>query len=275
MSNATRTPLPDYERPPVIEVVCGIQFDPLPKFQATALGMFWERVRGEYPTTQEMPPLGPVIERFGAEPDSGAAQMELPAVPPLPRMFLIHQIPNWLIQLQRERFLHNWRKVNKSDPYPRYPTVFEKFWNAWTEFLGFCRAEKLGEPAINQCEITYINHIPAGEGWETIGDLGEVFPDLKWRADRAFLPCPDSAAWRVAFTLPESKGRLHVSLKHAIRREDSQPVLLCELTARGLPSSGEDNAVQEWFELGREWIVRGFADLTGEQIQENVWIRRA
>ena len=28
-----------------------------------------------------------------------------------------------------------------------------------------------------------------------------------------------------------------------------------------------------WFDLAHEWIVRGFADLTTEKIQQNIWRR--
>lgn len=33
--------LPHFEAPPVAEVVCGIQFDPLLKFQSPHFGAFW------------------------------------------------------------------------------------------------------------------------------------------------------------------------------------------------------------------------------------------
>ncbi len=274
MSQAAKLPLPDYESPPVIEVVCGIQFEPLPKFQAASLGLFWQRVRDEYTCAQEVPPLPAVVERFGVDAMPTSPQAELSAVPPLPRMFFVHREPSWLIQLQRERFLHNWRKDKESEVYPRYPAVFEKFWKAWVRFVQFCRDEDLGNPGINQLEITYINHIPSGAAWESLADVAKVFPDLSWRNAARFLPSPESVGLRLAFALPESQGRLHVSLKHAIRVADDQPVLLCELTARGMPRGSDEAAIRDWFDLGREWIVRGFADLVGEAVQRECWGRK-
>ena len=274
MVNSGEKPLPDYERPPVIEVVCGIQFEPMENFQATTFGLFWQTIRDEYVKTQEMAPLPQVIEQFPAAAKPSQPQVEIIGTPPLPRVFFVHKIPSWLIQLQRDRFLHNWRKEKDEDIYPRYPVVFDKFWKAWEKFSKFCKDENLGEPTVNQLEITYINHIPIGHGWKTLGDLEKVFPDVGWRCAERFLPSPESIGLRLSFILPDSQGRLHVSLKHAIRVADSQPVLLCDLTARGMPPSNDTSAIRAWFDLGREWIVRGFADLADEKNQKEQWGRK-
>ena len=67
--------------------------------------------------------------------------------------------------LRRDQWLDLARKldwdfsyVKEEDVYPRYPVVFDKFWKAWLKFSEFCKDENLGEPIINQLEITYINH---------------------------------------------------------------------------------------------------------------------
>ena len=274
MANSEETPLPDYERPPVIEVVCGIQFEPMANFQATTFGLFWQTIRDEYIQVQEMAPLLPVFEQFSPFTKISQPRVEILGTPPLPRIFFVNKISSWLIQLQRDRFLHNWRKEKDEDIYPRYPVVFDKFWKAWEKFYKFCKDENFEEPIVNQLEITYINHIPVGHGWKTLGDLGKVFPDVGWRCEERFLPLPESIGLVLSFILPESQGRLHVSLKHAIRVTDSQPVLLCELTARGMSSSKNSSAIKAWFALGREWIVRGFADLIDKKIQKEQWGRK-
>lgn len=266
--------LPDYEKPPVIEVVCGIQFERIPQFQPTAFGLFWQRVRQGYPQTEGKPPLSPKIEKYGKAARAEDAEVEVSLTLPLPRMFFINQVPNWLIQMQADRFLHNWRKVGEEDAYPHYPEIFERFWRQWTTFRSFCQDEGLEQPQVNQLEITYINHIPVGEGWQQLADWGRVFPDLRWRNGHQFLPGPESAVWRASFLLPNAQGRLHVSLRHAIRTKDNCQVLLCELTARGMAGSLDDTGLHDWFELGHEWIVRGFADLASAEIQEQVWRRR-
>ena len=274
MADSGTEPLPSYDRPPVIEVVCGLQYEPLEAFQAVAFGLLWQRFRDEYPKVEQNPPLAQVIERFG-EAMTEQRRVEVSNVPPLPRLFFVHKIPNWLLQIQADRLLHNWRKTEDSDVYPRFPEVFGKFWSAWEIFLRFCNDEKLGDPRVNQLEVTYINHIVLDEGWSGLGATGEVFPDLSWRKKRSFLGIPESIAWKANFAMPDESGRLHVSLRHALRREDRKPVLLCELTARGMPKTSDSDAIRDWFHLGREWIVRGFADLTSEHVQEEIWQKKS
>ena len=273
MVTSSPQPLPDYDLPPVIEVVCGLQFAALEGFQATAFGLLWQRFKAEYPTYEQQPSLPQVIERF-SEPIAKELRVDLSSVPTLPRMFFVHQAPCWLVQVQSDRFLHNWRKQPETEVYPHFPEVYKRFWSAWERFLEFCRDEKIGTPEVNQLELTYINHIVQGEGWDGPATIGQVFPDLAWRTQRSFLPPPESVGWKIRFALPIASSRLHASVRHAVRRRDMKPVLLCELTARGLPGSLDADAIREWFHLGREWIVRGFADLTHERVQKEIWKRK-
>lgn len=270
MANAANNSLPKYDKPPVIEVVCGMQFAPLGSFQATAFGLLWERLRKDYPVSEQHPPLAHIIERFG-QLTIDEPRVEISKMLPLPRMFFVHKAPCWLMQVQNDRFHHNWRKVQDGDTYPHFEKLQDKFWSAWAVFLKFCRDEKLGEPQIDQLEITYINHIIEGEGWDQLGATGKVFPDIAWRSEHSFLPDPEALTWKTSYLLPDQLGRLHVSVRSAFRLDDIKPVLLCELTTRGKPSFLREKEIRSWFQLGREWIVRAFADLTAEEIQQEMW----
>lgn len=264
--------LPDYDSPPVIEVVYGIQFPPL-GLQSPTIGVFWQTIRQEYPTFAENPPLAPTIEKFDS--DKGTeTQVELLARPPLPRLWFIDKTSNWILQVQEDRFLHNWRKVHEEDVYPRFQTVSTRFLEAWDRFLAFCQIEGLGPPTVNQLELIYINHITVTDVADCVREASHIFPDVRWREAHGFLPPPETLAWKTSFLLPDRQGRLHVSMRHAIRRKDKQPVLLLELTARGMAPSGERERIHSWFGLAREWIVRGFADLTDEQVQKERWGRK-
>lgn len=269
----TNQPIPDYESPPVIEVVYGVQFDSL-GLQCPTIGLFWQAVRQEYPSFVENPPLAPVIERF--DPDRRTeTQIELTTRPPLPRLWFIDRTENWLIQLQDDRFLYNWKKVKDQDAYPRFEVVSRKFLEAWDQFLGFCQREGLALPTVNQLELTYINHINVGDVETYVMEASSIFPDMRWRESHEFLPSPETLAWKTSFLFPDRQGRLHASMRHAIRRKDQKPVLLLELTARGMPASKERESLRGWFAMAREWIVRGFADLTDKQVQKERWGRKA
>lgn len=80
----------------------------------------------------------------------------------------------------------------------------------------------------------------------------------------------------MSFPLPESTGRLHVTLRQMRRIQDGREVLALDLTARGFPAGPEASgreSMLSWFDVAREWIVRGFADLTTLEAQKDLWGR--
>jgi uncharacterized protein (TIGR04255 family) len=273
MTSLDSQPLPDYENPPVIEVVLSAQFSPLEGFQAPHLGLFWQRIRDQYPKAETAAPLAHVIEKSELTALSETMQVDVLSMPPLPRVLFVDSSNNWLVQFQSDHLVQNWRRTSPEEPYPHFPALMERFSHAWKTLHEFCEAERIAPPHVNQLEVTYINHIPVAEGWNHPKDLGQVFVDFGWNAHARFLPEPEAVAWKMAFVLPEKQGRLHISVRQAVRRDDNRPVLLCELTARGMPSDRTDDAIRTWLLLGREWIVRGFADVMSREIQEQLWKR--
>jgi len=261
-------PIPAFEQPPVNEVICGIAFLPLERLLVPHIGLLWEKFRADYPTCKEADPLVPLVETF----ESPQATPDL-AIPFLPRVWFISRDDNAIIQLQRDRFLHNWRKVRPTDQYPRYNTVRTQFEERLLAFREFITENELGTISPLQFEMTYLNHIPIGKGWEKLADVGNVFPDLQWRTSREFLGAPERLTWRTAFPLPNQTGRLHVSVSSGMRRHDNLAVLVFELTVRGIGADRSLDGLWEWLSVAREWIVRGFADLTGPEMHKNIWKR--
>lgn len=263
----------DYENPPVVEVVCGITFRPLDGLLAPQIGLFWQRLRDEYPQCREVPPLVPVVETYDGKPVD--PQIELRNVPPLPRIWFVSKGKHFILQLQRDRFLHNWRKLAPDDDYPRYGEVTARFYEMLAKFKAFLADEDLPELDPIQYEMTYVNHMPLGEGWDGLEQVGRVFPDFNWRQDaERFLPTPETMNWQTRFALPDRQGRLHASMKKGVRSLDECEVLILDLTVRGFPGSGDADGMKRWFGLARGWIVKSFAELTGTEMQEKVWRKR-
>jgi len=261
----------EYENPPVVEVVCGILFTPIEQLLAPHLGLLWEKFKVGYPKCQEVPPLMPVIERFEqlSEPE-----MKISDTPPLPRIWFLDADDNRIIQVQRDRFLHNWKRMCPEDEYPRYRIVIETFRRYLALFQSFLAEADLGGIQPLQYEMTYVNIIPQGEAWDDTSELGRVFPDFIWRVnDKRFLAKPDAFVWRTRFVLPDRKGRLHTKIEMGRRVKDEHPLLRFELTARGIGTDRSLDGMWGWFDTAREWIVRGFTDLTGSEAQENIWRR--
>jgi len=269
----TSSDLPDYENPPLIEVVCGVLFRPIKGLLAPHLGLLWQKYSPPYSGCQEVAPLAPLREQLEGE-GAKPAELEFGEVPPLPRVWFVHEKGRGVIQVQRDRFLHNWRKLDPADEYPRYHNVIGLFRGHLETLEGFLAEKGLGEISPLQYEMTYINLIPVGEGWTSLADIGAVLPDLSWRsnADR-FLPSFEGCGYHAGFLLPNRAGRLHVVLRTGRAKQDGRPVLQLELTTRGMGADTSRAVMWNWFDLAHEWIVRGFTDLTGGGFQQQVWKR--
>lgn len=263
MNKVESQSFPDYEKPPVVEVVCGIVFETIKGFMGHHIGLFWQKVREEFPGCKQ-------ATRLEINPETETLNL----ADYLPRAWFVSEKQNTLIQLQDNMFFFNWRRMQDDEAYPRYSTIIEAFKNNLGVFQEFLKEENLGSINPNACELTYINHIPKGEGWESLSDTKEVFRDFAWNStDERFLPEPVHLAGQISFSLPKDKGYLNLRLHRGERKADKNPVLILHNSARGLGANKSMEAVWEWFEVAHEWIVRGFADLTGSTIQKNIWKR--
>lgn len=272
MAETERT-LPDYQQPPVVETLLGVQFTPLTNFSIPHFGLYWDRIRKDYPNYQVLPRLGQSIEQFGSglvsRPKIGVEFVSTPEV----RCWFIEKSGRMLTQVQSDRFLHNWRKVDPNDVYVHYDRIRPRFIEEWTRFCAFLKDEGIAPPEVNQCELTYVNHIDLGKGWSSYGELNKVISFWSGTSSGNFLPVPESVNIGARFVLPDKRGRLYIELQPAIRPHDAKEILQLNLTARGKPESNSLDKILEWFDLGHEWIVRGFTDFTAKEIHE-FWERK-
>jgi hypothetical protein len=153
--------------------------------------------------------------------------------------------------------------------------VIEKFQAYLSVFRTFLEDNNLGRLDPLQYEMTYVNHIPQGEGWKKNEEIRNLFPDFGLKSsNNRFLPMPEGMNWRTIFVLPNNAGRLHVTIRQGILREQNLPMILLELTVRGIGEFKSPEQIRDWFNLAHEWIVFGFADLTSKEVQRKIWKRR-
>jgi|SRR5579862_459859 len=265
--------VPDYDNPPVTETALGVLFTPVEGWQIPHFGLFWQNIKELYPTAEVNPPLAPDIE-------PAVLQFKQPEVPkleivstPAVRCWFLNAPKTELIQLQNDRLIHNWRKVSGSEPYPHYETTRPAFERDWTVFCEFLNSQGFGKPDIRQCEVTYVNHIDRGNGWESFADLPKVFPSWTGATSENYLPNPESASFNLSYPMPQNKGRLRITFIHAFRPSDAKETLQLTLTARGKPASSSTSDLLAWLDAGRESVVRGFTDFTSKSMHE-IWRRK-
>jgi len=156
--------LPDFRKPPIAETVLSLQFEPIPGLASAHLGLLWERFRQELPLIEEHPPLPPVFETFDI-PLPAQLEVTIEEKPPVPRVWFVNETKTELIQMQPDRFIHNWRKMEGIEPYPHYEPIRERFRSEVAVLEEFLNDEKLGAMVANQCEITYVNHVEPSAVW--------------------------------------------------------------------------------------------------------------
>lgn len=270
--------LPEFDNPPVVEVALSVQFETLANLRTPQLGLLWQEFRDRFPVTEEHPPLDTVLERFGVPPTpKGVARFQMLTAPPVPRCWFLNKEGTELVQVQQDRFVHNWRKAGDKDAYPRYDHVRTTFESELRRFGEFLLGQQAGELNPNQCEITYVNHITSGEGWKHHGQLGDVLTLFAPRYTDEFRPVPEDGRLSVRYVIPndagEPVGRLHVAVEPVYRSADDVPMFALTLTARGRPLGDGVPGVLGFLDVGREWIVRTFASITTPKMH-TIWRRK-
>jgi uncharacterized protein (TIGR04255 family) len=263
-------PLPDFERPPLNEVALSIQFEPLSGFGLPHFGLFWSRVRDRYPRNEDKTPLAHIVEASAPKPQKGLSAITVQEEFPPPRCWLLDQSGNSLIQLQRDRFVRNWRQIDGSEVYPRYSTLSKLFFQEWEHFVAFACSESLGHPKINQCEVTYVYHLEPGIGWRDFSNLDGLFSFVVPRKIDSILDGPDLFGWNARYKLPGGYGAGHVKVDTVFRGRDLKLILAMNLVARGAPTGTTETDVSAWFNVAHEWIVRTFDELTNDSMHK-VW----
>ena len=267
---------PDYERPPVVETVLGVQFNEIPEFKNAHLGAFWKSLdTEEWSTVSDAPPLETQFERFGeAAKWSKGLQIKISQYP-ASRIQIKNRIGDRMIQVQNGRLHFNWMG-NGAENYRRFADVRSDFELVLGRFISFVAVENLGRVQPNQWEITYVNQIPKDTVWCTPADwaffrpLGGV-PDIKGLGEGESF----NGEWH--FVIPEKRGRLHVQWQHGAKLDAGQrEMVVLTLTARG-PVSGSDDiqGLVDGLNLGHDAIVWSFASLMSKAANEYWGLKNA
>lgn len=259
----------NFARPPVVETVLSVQFEKLPAMRSVHFGLFWNEIRNRFSKVEDRPAL-PVTFEQKDQPLSNKVHLQFESVESLgvQRIWLLDKTGTEMVQIQNDRFVKNWRKQTTA-PYPRYEKVvkpsFEKDLRLFQRFL---KKENLGLLKINQCEITYVNHIISGEGWDSWGDIAKVFSfysPVKGSPPGAANDFSIKLRFPITGSKKEWIGWLYVDVQPALNAADKKPMYAMTLTARGMCGKG-----YEFFDIGRECINRSFVELTTKHMHK-IW----
>ncbi len=257
--------LPEFDNPPLAEVALSVQFEPLLNLSTPLMGLLWLEFRERFPKTEEKPPLETVVERLGARGTGQPIPIKLFDTPPSRRIWFVDKSERELIQIQQDRFIHNWRKVKSDDEYPRYDLHIRKsFLENLTLFVDFIKKENLGELVPNQCEVTYVNHIYL-DNEESYKDLGKYFVGWNKQYSSSSLLDVEDISLKTRHIIKQGDnfvGRLHLSIDSAVSNKDDSSMYVITLTSRGKPNSTSIDSIMDFIDKGRKHIVKHFDSCT-------------
>lgn len=268
----TERELPEFGKPPVVETVLSASFRELPGFGTAGVIDLWaSQLRSDYPNVEERPRYAVPIERFGPS-GGGVINFEFGSTGlPSPRYWFVDESGAHLVQLQTDWIAHNWRKTPDRQVYERYPAGRDRFAGLLRNLEHYLLTSGAGPLVPLQCEVTYVNHIEVDPA---DGLAHGVLRDLDvGRRPAGLLADPETVALTQSYVIPvdgDPVGRLHVDVGVVPSAEG--PVLAINLTARGRPLGPGIDGVLEFCDLGRRWIVEGFAELTTKTMHDR-WER--
>lgn len=257
---AYQTDLPDYDNPPVVETVLGVQFSPIPDFSNAHLGAFWQALgQQEWPSVTDLPPLPRQEERFSPGGQWGRRLQLHLTQDPSGRVQIKNREGNRMVQLQNGRLHLNWLGKG-GDQYPRYSSVRAEFQDCLSRLRQFAEQQQLGTIEPDQWEVTYVNRIPQSTVWNAPSDW-TFFKPLNAIPSVDGLIEAESFSGEWHFVIPDQQGRLHIKWQHAIDAEQEPAEMIrLDLTARGPVKTSDDmeSSVLNGIDLGHETIVRSF-----------------
>jgi uncharacterized protein (TIGR04255 family) len=250
--------LPDFERPPVIEVAVGVEFVAMPALGAVTLVALARRWSAEYPDVYEQPPLPP-----GRSPGTVLAPFafQFSTWAPAIRLWMLRPDGQTLVQVQNDRLVLNWRRTNEGDQYPRYRVLLPEFLRLWDDFLAFVqeRTDQLPHTAV--AEVTFVNSIRS----PTAHDLSTVMATVATNEMPGTL-----VETRISHVLdvgePEAPARTWIEAAPGARADEIVLTVSTRGALRG--DAGDAEAITATLDHAHACGVNGFSQVTRQSMHE-------
>jgi len=256
--------LPDFENPPLTEVVLGVQFSPPNEYQQIYAWQVWDLYREKYSKVQEQPPLPPTFETFGIprimQPNIGFTNGPLHD-----RYWFLNEREDELIQFQQDRLLHNWRKAgDSSNDYPRFEKMIKNFEDELLKLEEYFHRVSQQNLNINQCELTYVNSIPLKQGQTEEGSKPENWVELL-SVNKLQFEHFVSQYTKIIKANDQPVARLVCDCGTGFDQKRN-PIIILNFTVKGpLPNNnGTISAAVKFLRDGRDTIVLSFDEITTE-----------
>lgn len=266
---ADQSLLPEYDQPPVVEVALAVEFKQSVNFSALALGRLADAWEDILPRAEERP----LLPKMGLPAEDlldTLFEIEETASNP-PRLWLQNDTGDHVAQIQHDRLVVNWRKGDLGGEYPRYETIRESMRDSWRRLTTACVELGHDEPIPFLCEVQYINHLGAEQGWNSAQDTARLIVPWRGMGDDDFLPQDYLNQFSLHCHFPKERdGWLTIDGWTSDHSETKKMTM--SLTSRGRALSENLDSALEFMDLAHVWIVRGFTAVTTQEAHK-IWRR--
>ncbi len=195
-----------------------------------------------------------------------AAEPPMVLMPSRERFWLVSADDSYILQLQDNLFIFNWRY--RGEEYPRFEALRERFWDYFGRFRQSLADAGLGAPEIRQIEVAYIN-------WITDRPVEDFMCFARTSVLlEAGLGAPEDQGWAARYLIREDGvpiARLQCQCQPALRAQPPKEGRGTQfgLTVRAPAPPGQivDDHLMNLVNVARVHIVRAFAALTTEEAQ--------
>lgn len=255
-----------FVNPPINELVVSLFHLPILELKAQHVGIYWERIRQRFQFCEQQPVV-----------TAGSTDIQpLADAPgeifPIPRFWFHSDKHPTLIQIQRNAFMLNWRRVSDAQDYPHFEAVVDDFWRelgTYTTFIGDIVGGKLD--VVQKCELTYINLVEQSEFFASPSDVKAVLPVLSSLTGLATKDRELSGMNGVITHRVNPSLFVDLSTRVGRQRETGQLVLVFELKAHGSPADLSLDGARTWYEAAHDATYKMFLDATSKHMQEETW----
>ncbi len=260
-------------------------------------GRFASEVRSDLPRRSRQSVVPRNEEKFDERQAQSSFEIRLEGPADLPRIMFESETRVEVVQLQPHRLTLNWREAIPGTSYPRYKALRKRF----MALLGLLLAalDEVGQQhPVELAEVTYVNPIefPGDDATDGVGkthpDLANIINRFKKRSKTAFLPEAEDARLQARWRIPDKAGapigRLYLSVEPGLRPSRLKspalttpdvppqaltPIYVVNLNARVMPGGNTVDRAMKALDVGHEWVVLGFEDLTTAEMHDH-WGKR-
>lgn len=262
-----------FDKPPLTEVAFSLQFEPIEELHLGFLGLLWDVFRDRYPIVQHGDEISHQIEKFGVLPREVPPDLKFLKQLPLPRMMFFSEDMQYLLQVQKDRFILNWRNLDPKHnfKYPRYRNLKKHFLNELEIFYKFLEVQNLPLPDFDQVEFTYTNHIDAEEHiaqevFNDVIDQSRYSPSLELENFNIKLK-------HILKKDNENIGRMYTSIDSANRISDGVKLYVLNFVTRTHPTESSLEGIVDVMNIMRQEINNSFSAITTDKMH-SLWNKK-